>query len=176
MGSVLRIVLRIVLRTVWNVVKIAGPVAVACSVIALAPRRGRPQAPGPASAEERASADTGVAGRASHERAFWQGLSAKDKDAYVRTFLAGVRSAQVREIAVAEHRMADSAVVPGEVETAIGDSLRASHAVRFPFAATVYVAQLDDFYWWRDHAAVPVGDALNRINAQMEALQSGSRQ
>ena len=160
------------LRTVWNVVKIAGPVAVACSVIALAPRSGRPQVPGAASVKERASADTGAAGRASHEGAFWQGLSAKDKDAFVKAFLAGIRSAQVREIAVAEHRMADSAVVPGEVETAIVDSLRASHAVRFPFAATVYVAQLDDFYWWRDHATVSVGDALNRINAQMEAQQS----
>ena len=148
----------------------------ACSVIALAPRSGRPQAPGPANADERASADTGVAGRASHEGAFWQGLSANDKNAYVRALLAGIRSAQVREIAVAEHRMVDSAVVPGEVETAIMDSLRASHVVRFPFAATVYVAQLDDFYWWRDHAAVPVGAALNRINAQMEALESGSQE
>ena len=155
---------------------VVGPVAVACSVMALAPRSGRPQAPGPASAEERASSDTGVAGRASHEGAFWEGLSAKDKDAYVTAFLAGVRSAQVREIAVAEHCMADSAVVPGEVGMVIVDSLRASHAVRFPFAATVYVAQLDDFYWWRDHAAVPVDDALNRVNAQMEALQSGSRE
>jgi len=148
----------------------------ACSVIALAPHNGRPQAPGPASAEERASADTGIAGRASEEGTFWQGLSAQDKGAYVKALLAGIRSAQVREIAVAEHRMSDSAVVPGEVETAIVDSLRASHVVRFPFAATVYVAQLDDFYWWRDHAAVPVGDALNRIDAQMEALQRGSRE
>ncbi len=111
---------------------VVGPVAVACSVIALAPRNGRPQAPGPASAEERASADTGIAGRASHEGTFWQGLSAKDKDAYVKALLAGIRSAQVREIAVAEHRMADSAVVPGEVGMVIVDSLRASHADAIP--------------------------------------------
>jgi hypothetical protein len=108
----------------------------------------------------------------SHGGAYWQALSGKEKDAYVRGYLAGALSEQVREIAVAAHRMADSAVVPEAVQTAIADSLRASHAVQFAFAATVYVAQLDDFYWWQDHAAVPVDDALIRINAQMEAQQS----
>jgi hypothetical protein len=112
----------------------------------------------------------------SHDGSYWQALSGKEKDAYVRAFLAGALSAQVREIAVAAHHSADTAEVRTEVRTEVRDkivdSLRASHAVRFPFAATVYVAQLDDFYWWQDHMAVPVDDALLRINAQMEAQQS----
>ncbi len=73
---------------------------------------------------------------------------------------------------MALHRGAGSAGVPSEVRDKIVDSLRASRAVRFPFAATVYVAQLDDFYWWQDHMTVPVDEALHRINAQMEAQQS----
>jgi hypothetical protein len=108
---------------------------------------------------------------ASRTGSYWRTLSGKDKDTYVRGFLAGVLSEQVREIAVAARRGADSADVRTEVRDKIVDSLRASHAVRFPFAATVYVAQLDDFYWWQDHMVVPVDDALLRINAQMEAQQ-----
>jgi hypothetical protein len=148
--------------------------------IGVTPRAGWPQAPVPVNAPVNAPAnvgrgtggDTAAPRRVSRGGAYWQALSGKEKDAYVRGYLAGARSEQVREIAVAAHRMADSAVVPGAVETAIVDSLRVSHAVRFAFAATVYVAQLDDFYWWQDHAAVPVDDALIRINAQMEAQQS----
>jgi hypothetical protein len=144
--------------------------------IAVTPRAGWPQAPVPAKVPANVGGGTGgdaaASRRASHGGTYWQALSGKEKDAYVRGYLAGALSEQVREIAVAAHRLADSAVVPGAVETAIVDSLRVSHAVRFPFAATVYVAQLDDFYWWQDHMAVPVDDALRRINAQMEAQQS----
>lgn len=140
--------------------------------IAVTPRTGWPQAPVPANGGRGTGGDTAASRRMSHGGAYWQALSGKEKDAYVRGYLAGALSEQVREIAVAAHRMADSAVVPEAVQTAIADSLRASHAVQFAFAATVYVAQLDDFYWWQDHAAVPVDDALIRINAQMEAQQS----
>jgi hypothetical protein len=140
--------------------------------IGVTPRAGWPQVPAPANVGRGIGGDTATSRRVSHGAAYWQALSGKEKDAYVRGYLAGALSEQVREIAVAAHRMADGGVVPGAVETAIVDSLRASHAVRFAFGATVYVAQLDDFYWWQDHAAVPVDDALIRINAQMEAQQS----
>jgi hypothetical protein len=36
----------------------------------------------------------------------------------------------------------------------------------------VYIAQLDDFYWWQDHVTVPIDEALHRINTQMETQQS----
>jgi hypothetical protein len=151
------------------------PVVVAVALAGTA-RAGSPQVPGPVRAGEAASRDTGVPGHASRAGSYWQALSGKEKDAYVRTFLSGALSAQVKEIAVSAHRNAGSAEVQTEVQTEVWDrivdSLRASHAVRFPFAATVYVAQLDDFYWWQDHMAVPVDDALLRINAQMEAQQS----
>jgi hypothetical protein len=140
--------------------------------IGVTPRAGWPQAPVAANVGQETGGETAASRRVSQGRAYWQALSGKEKDAYVRGYLAGALSEQVREIAVAAHRMADSGVVPGAVEKAIVDSLRASHVVRFAFAATVYVAELDDFYWWQDHAAVPVDDALIRINAQMEAQQS----
>ena len=151
------------------------PVLVAVAFAGTA-RAGWPQAPAPVRAGEGASRDTGLLHRASHEGSYWQALSGKEKDAYVRAFLAGALSEQVKEVAVASHRSGDSADARKEVRTEVRDkivdSLRASHVVRFPFAATVYVAQLDDFAWWQDHMAVPVDDALLRINAQMEAQQS----
>lgn len=185
-----RIVPGVVMRVVMPVVK---PVVVAVAVaVALAgtARGGWPQAPAPVRVGEGAGRDTGhdtgrdTAGsrHASHGGPNWQALSGKEKDAYVRGFLAGALSEQVSEIAMAAHRSADSTagrtdvraeVRDKEVRDKIMDSLRASHAVRFPFAATVYVAQLDDFYWWQDHMAVPADEALHRINAQMEAQQSG---
>jgi hypothetical protein len=169
------------------VLGVVMPVVVAVALTGTA-RAGWPQAPAPVRAREGAgrdmARDTGVLGHASHDGSYWQALSGKGKDAYVREFLGGVLSEQVREIAVPRQRSAGSAdgrrevrtevptEVPTEVRDKIVDSLRASHAVRFPFAATVYVAQLDDFYWWQDHKAVTVDDALHRINAQMEAQQS----
>ena len=38
---------------------------------------------------------------------------------------------------------------------------------RFRFAPTVYAAQLDDFYWWSNHRATPVVEALTTINEEM---------
>ncbi len=159
---------------------VAGVVMTVVVAVALAgtARAGSPQAPAPVRAGERVARDTGMPSRVSHDGSYWQALSGKEKDAYVRRFLAGALSEQVREIAMAGHSSsdsadsADSADGRAQARDRIVDSLRASHRVRFPFAATVYVAQLDDFYWWQDHMAVPVDDALLRINAQMEAQQS----
>jgi hypothetical protein len=142
---------------------------IAAVALAATGRDGWPQAPAPPG--EVAGRDTGLSRHASHEGSYWQALSGQEKDSYVREFLAGALSDQVRAIAVAGHGGAGAAV-PTDVRDRIVDSLRASHAVRFPFAATVYVAQLDDFYWWQDHMAVPVDEALQRINAQMETQQS----
>jgi hypothetical protein len=149
-----------------------GVVVVVLVALAVTASAGWPQTPAPVSVRGVASRDTGLSRHASHDGSYWRALSGKEQDGYVRAFLAGARSAQVREIAVASHRSAEGVDVPPPVRDTIVDSLRASHAVRFPFAATVYVAQLDDFYWWQDHIAVPVDDALQRINAQMEAQQS----
>ena len=100
--------------------------------------------------------------------AYWTGLGRTEKEAYISGFLAGALSEQVRTIAVAEHREADSA----SVRSAVADSLRASHAVRFPFAATLYVAELDDFYWWENHATIPIVDALIQVNAQLDGQRA----
>ena len=157
------------------VMTVMVPVVVAVALAGTV-RGAWPQAPAPVGASQGPGGDTrrdtGASRQASHEGSYWRALSGKEKDAYVRAFLDGALNGQVREVAMAGHRGADSAEVPTDVRDIIVDSLRASHAVRFPFAATVYVAQLDDFYWWQDHLAVPVDEALHRINAQTEAQQS----
>jgi hypothetical protein len=112
-----------------------------------------------------------VARGAPHAGAYWAGLTGAEKQAYVSGFLAGALSEQVREIAVAAHRVADS----GLVRSVLVDSLRASHGVRFPFAPAVYTSQLDDFYWWQDHATIPIDDALVRINARLAAGGDGQQ-
>jgi hypothetical protein len=114
---------------------------------------------------------TGAPRATPHAGAYWAGLTGTEKQAYVSGFLAGALSEQVREIAVAAHRVADS----GSVRRALMDSLRASHGVRFPFAPAVYTSQLDDFYWWQDHVAIPIDDALVLINAQLAGGRGGQQ-
>jgi hypothetical protein len=125
----------------------------------------RSQAPVPPSVGR---GTTDVARAARHAGVYWAGLTGVEKEAFVSGFLAGALSEQVRAIAVAEHRQADSA----SVRSAVEDSLRMSHGVRFPFAPAVYTSQLDDFYWWTNHATTPVVDALVQINAQLVGQQA----
>ena len=94
-------------------------------------------------------------------------LTVSEKQGYVSGFLAGAAEEQVRGQAVAAHRSGDSTAV----SSAAVESLRASHTLRFRFAPAVYASQLDDFYWWENHARVPIVDAMIAINAQMEAQQ-----
>src|ERR1700683_1987097 len=76
-------------------------------------RAGWPQAPVAANVGQETGGETAASRRVSHGGAYWQALSGKEKDAYVRGYLAGALSEQVREIAVAAHRMADSGGLPG---------------------------------------------------------------
>ncbi len=71
----------------------------------------------------------------------WTRLSAAEKQIYVAGFLAGAA--------------ADSAQAPPEL--------------RFRFTPSVYSSQLDDYYWYSDHVAVPIADALAAINKEMLA-------
>jgi hypothetical protein len=128
--------------------------------LALSARATRAQAPGPSGV---GSGTAGVSRAGLRAGSYWAGLTGAEKTAYVGGFLAGALAEQVWGVAVAEHRVADSA----SVRRAIEDSLKASHRVRFPFAPSVYASQLDDFYWWENHAATPIVDALVLINAQL---------
>lgn len=39
----------------------------------------------------------------------------------------------------------------------------------YPYAPLVYSAQLDDFYWWANHADTPIVDVMIAVNRQMLA-------
>lgn len=72
-------------------------------------------------------------------REYWATLSRAEREVFLTGFLAGID--------------ADSAHAPLER--------------RFRFAPAVYAAQLDDYYWWTDHAATTLIDALAAINKEM---------
>lgn len=81
--------------------------------------------------------------------AYWKQLNAQERNAYLAGFLAGAAAEQARAAA-----------------TAI-DTLRAQGTLRYRFAASVYAAQIDDFYWWQDRVSVPIVDAMEQINGAL---------
>lgn len=91
---------------------------------------------------------------------YWTHLSPADKQVYLSGFLAGAGAEQARAAVAGVHADDDTAAVAGALE-----SLRTRHALRFTFVPQVYAAQLDDFYWWSNHATVPIVDALIMVNA-----------
>jgi hypothetical protein len=99
--------------------------------------------------------------------AYWKGLSAGEKQAYLTGFLAGAAAEQARAAARAIHRETDSMAI----SSAAVDTLRAHAALRYRFAPHVYVAQIDDFYWWQDRVSVPIVDAMIAINGALDDQQ-----
>jgi hypothetical protein len=78
--------------------------------------------------------------------AYWTRLTPAEQQIYLQGFVAGAAAEQ-----------AGSHGPPA-------DSLREGHLLHFPFGPTVYAAQLNDFYWWQNHAAMPIADAMRQIN------------
>jgi hypothetical protein len=114
-------------------------------------------AAGRASARQRAPHPALLAGD------YWASLAPAAKQGYLTGFIAGAAAEQVRAQAVAAGNAADSAAVSSGAVAA----LRAGRALHFRFAPPVYSAQVDDFYWWKNHAPVPVVDAMITINREM---------
>jgi hypothetical protein len=99
--------------------------------------------------------------------AYWKGLSAGEKQAYLAGFLAGAAAEQARAAAREVHRESDSIAI----SSAAMDTLRAHDALRYRFAPHVYAAQIDDFYWWQDRVSVPLVDAMIAINRTIDEQQ-----
>ena len=87
------------------------------------------------------------------------------REAGASSSLAGAAAEQVRAAAAARGSAADSAAV----SSAAIERLRAARQLAYPYAPSVYSAQLDDFYWWVNHADTPIVDAMITINRQMLA-------
>jgi hypothetical protein len=84
----------------------------------------------------------------------WAAFAPKEKQAYVAGFLAGTAEAATNS--------RDTAVI----RTAV-DSLYRAGALPFPFGHLVYANQLDEFYWWDNHAPTPLYLALSSINQRL---------
>jgi hypothetical protein len=78
--------------------------------------------------------------------AYWTRLTPGEQQIYLQGFVAGAAAEQ-----------AGSHGPPA-------DSLRDGHLLHFAFGPSVYAAQLNDFYWWQNHAATPIVDAMRQIN------------
>ena len=95
----------------------------------------------------------------------WTQFGLREKQLYLSGFIAGAAAEQVRGMAAARGGASDSAAV----SSAAIERLRAARQLPYPYAPSVYSAQLDDFYWWVNHADTPIVDAMITINRQMLA-------
>lgn len=93
----------------------------------------------------------------------WTTFGSREKQLYLSGFLAGAAAEQVRANADAAGHGGDSAsMASGAIVR-----LRAAKQLHFPYAPSVYSAQIDDFYWWTNHADVPIVDVMIATNRQM---------
>ena len=94
----------------------------------------------------------------------WAAFGSQGKEAYLKGFIAGAAAEQVRANAATSGQSSDSSAV----STGAVAKLLAARDLRFSYAPSVYAAQLDDFYWWENHRAVPIVDAMISINRRMK--------
>jgi hypothetical protein len=94
----------------------------------------------------------------------WKGFGFQEKQAYLDGFIAGAAAEQVRALTTMPAGTSDSSAVSSGAIA----KLRAAKRLDFPYAPTVYSAQLDDYYWWTDHAATPIVDVMITVNRQMQ--------
>jgi hypothetical protein len=51
------------------------------------------------------------------------------------------------------------------------DSLAAGNGLRFPYAANVYAARVDDYYWWEDRRSRPIWHAFQEVNHDLTRMK-----
>jgi len=91
----------------------------------------------------------------------WKAYSSQARQAYVSGFLAGAATAQAALTVPASKE--DSAAAPSVVIA----RLRSEKRLRFPYAASVYSVQLDDYFWYTDRAGTPIVDVMADVNHRM---------
>lgn len=94
----------------------------------------------------------------------WAGFGFREKELYLSGFLAGAGAEQTRALATASGTAPDSSAI----SSAAIERLHAAKQLRYSYAPSVYSAQIDDFYWWRNHVDVPIVDVMITINRQMK--------
>jgi hypothetical protein len=103
----------------------------------------------------------------------WRRFGLREKQLYLSGFIAGAAAERVRGMAAARGGAADSAADSAAVSSAAIERLRAAKQLPYPYAPSVYSAQLDDFYWWVNHVDTPIVDAMITINRQMLSPEHG---
>ena len=96
-------------------------------------------------------------GWAAYDGRDWRGFTPAEKRAYVMGFLAA-------------GALADAGRAGAEGPAALGrviDSLSRGGGLRFPFGHTVYVTQLDEYYWWENHRPTRLYLALWEVNRRL---------
>lgn len=87
----------------------------------------------------------------------WKGFGSKEKEAYLAGFIAG--AALVRS---------DSGGMGADtIPSRKIDSMRVAKRLPFPYSVSVYASQIDDYYWWENHLAVPIVDVMARTSLQL---------
>ena len=103
----------------------------------------------------------------------WTRFGPREKQLYLSGFIAGAAAEQVRAMVAARGGAAGGAAGgagdSAAVSSAAIERLRAARQLPYPYAPSVYSAQLDDFYWWVNHADTPIVDAMITLNRQMLA-------
>jgi hypothetical protein len=86
----------------------------------------------------------------------WRALGAEARVAYADGFLAGAGFGQAATTA------SDSA--------GLRDAMAALYRggrFRFPYGANVYVARVNDYYWWENHRPLPIWYGFWEVNASL---------
>lgn len=109
----------------------------------------------------------------------WAELSLRERELVVQGFVLGAAAEQAIDgIALEPPRAAQAGPTERtdgpaelargarEVATRIG-RLREERALRFAYAPALLARRLDEFYWWRDNADVPVAGALAEVNRRL---------
>lgn len=95
----------------------------------------------------------------------WGTFAFREKQLYLSGFLAGAAAEQVRALADTRRGPPDSAAVSSRAI----DQLRQAKQLRFSYAPAVYAAQIDDFYWWKDHTSIAIVDVVIATNTRMKS-------
>jgi hypothetical protein len=96
----------------------------------------------------------------------WVRLSPAAKAAYIEGFLAG--SAFAQDAAGHDTTAAPSDSGAGVARAAARlEQLRRTGGLRFPYGANVYMARIDDYYWWANHRPMPTWFALWEVNTDL---------
>ncbi|HUL69533.1 MAG TPA: hypothetical protein VLT17_04755 [Gemmatimonadales bacterium] len=90
----------------------------------------------------------------------WRRLSPEARTAYTEGFLVGAALGQ----AASGIPEGDTAAVRRTL-----DSLERS-GLRLPYAPNVYMARIDDYFWWENHRPYPIWHAFEEVNHDLKRM------